>query len=125
MRIYFALTRTELEMLGSLGAIDIESVSKLSIYAQTEQWVATQDETDPDVLDDEILHQSITDLPGYLVVAEVADSQVSEKDSSVGLVKVNAPIRRTAVAAFFLADENAELSWFGPTELPVLLDLGR
>ena len=125
MRIYFALTRSDLEGLASLGGLETDTVSKLTIYAQTEPWIAAQDESDPEVLDDEILTQTVGELPGYLVVAEVSDAEVSELNPIEGQVRVHGPIRLKDVAAFFHVDENAELSWFGPTELPVLLDLGR
>ena len=127
MRIYCAVTRPHLDALNSQGDIESSVVFGLSIYAQTQQWVAAQDESDPEVLDDEILQQlvSASTKPEYLVVAEIPDALISEQDPVAGAVQVNSPIRHKDIAAYFLVDENAELSWFGPTELPVLLDLGR
>lgn len=125
MRIYCTLTRSDLELLNSQGGIESDVVSGLAIYAQTTQWIAAQDESDPEVLDDEILQHSAGEQQGYLVVAEVPDSQVTELNPAQGLVQLSGPIRLKDVAAYFVVDETGELSWFGPTELPVLLDLGR
>ena len=125
MRIYCAMTRAELELLDRLGGIESELVSDLTIFAQTQQWIAAQNESDPDVLDDEILQQAADVGSGYVLVAEVAQANLTEQNPAAGLVQVNLPIRLKDVAAFFKVDENAELSWFGPTELPVLLDLGQ
>lgn len=127
MRIYWVITRAELEALKSQGGIESDVVSGLSTYAQTPQWIAAQDESDPEVLDDEILQQVVSKStkPEYLVVAEIPDSLISEQNPIAGVVQVNSPIRLNDVAAYFLVDQNCELSWFGPTELPVLLDLGR
>jgi len=119
------MTRAELELLDRLGGIESELVSDITIFAQTQQWIAAQNESDPDVLDDEILQQAAQFGSGYVLVAEVAQANLTEQNPAAGLVQVNLPIRLKDVAAFFQVDENAELSWFGPTELPVLLDLGQ
>lgn len=126
MRIYCALTRSHLDLLNSQGGIESDVVSKLVSFAQTPRWVAMQEESDPELLAEEILQLSAAAVtqPGYVVVAELADAQVAEVNPDEGQVQISAPIRLKDVSAFFLVDENAELSWFGPTELPVLLDLG-
>jgi len=125
MRIYCALTRSELELLSNQGGIEIDALSSLTIYAQTQQWIDAQDESDPDVLDDEILHQAAGEQPGYLVVAEIPAGQATVVSPVEGLVQLSAPIRLKDVAAYFVVDQDGELSWFGPSELPVLLDSGK
>jgi len=127
MRIYCVINRSALELLNSQGGIESDVVENLTVFTQTQHWVAVQDETDPEVLDDEIMQQAADagTKPGYLLVAEITDALVAEQNPATGLVQVNMPIRIKDVAAFFHVDENAELSWFGPTELPVLLDLGQ
>jgi hypothetical protein len=125
MRIYCAVTRAELELLDRLGGIESDLVSGLTIFAQTQQWIAEQDESDPEVLDDEILQQAAQADTGYVLVAEVSQANLTEQNPVVGLVQANMPIRLKDVAAFFRVDKENDISWFGPTELPVLLDLGR
>ena len=127
MRIYCVINRSALELLNSQGGIESNLVENLTVFTQTQQWIAGQDETDPEVLDDEILQQAADagTKPGYLLVAEISDALAAEQNPATGLVQVNRPIRLKDIAAFFQVDGNAELSWFGPTELPVLLDLGR
>lgn len=127
MRIYCAITRSNLELLSSQGGIESDLVSGLTIFAQTQQWIGDQDESDPEVLDDEILQQllSVGAKPEYLLVAEIPDAQVTERNPAAGEVQVHGSIRGKDVAAYFLMDQDSELSWFGPTELAVLLDLGR
>ena len=127
MRIYCVINRNELELLNSQGGIESDVVENLTVFMQTQNWIAAQDETDSEVLDDEILQQAAETgtKPGYLLVAEISDALVAEQNPANGLVQVNVPIRIKDVAAFFQVDENAELSWFGPTELSVLLDLGQ
>jgi len=125
MRIYCAVTRAELEVLDRLGGIESDLVSGLTIFAQTQQWIAEQDESDPEVLDDEILQQAAQVDTGYVLVAEVAQANLTEQNPVAGLVQANMPIRLKDVAAFFQVDEENDISWFGPTELPVLLELGR
>ena len=125
MRIYCAVTRAELEVLDRLGGIESDLVSSLTIFAQTQQWIAEQDESDPEVLDDEILQQAAQADTGYVLVTEVAPANLTEQNPVAGLVQANMPIRLKDVAAFFQVDEENDISWFGPTELPVLLELGR
>lgn len=127
MRIYCAITRSDLELLNGQGGIEGDVASSFSTYAQTAQWIAAQEESDPEVLDDEILQQllSASAQPEYLLVAEIPDSQVTERNPAAGEVQVHGSIRLKDVAAYFLVDLDSDLSWFGPTELPVLLDLGR
>ena len=127
MRIYCVINRSALELLNSQGGIESNLVENLTVFTQTAQWIAAQEESDPEVLDDEILQQllSASAQPEYLLVAEIPDSQVTERNPAAGEVQVNRPSRLKDIAAFFQVDGNAELSWFGPTELPVLLDLGR
>ena len=127
MRIYCAVTRTELELFKNQGGIESEVVSALTMFAQTPQWVAVQEESDPEVLDDEILQQCAAagDVPGFVIVAEVTDQQITDLNPGQGLVQASSPIRLKDVAAFFQVAQIGELSWFGPTELPVLLDLGQ
>ncbi|NBX70632.1 MAG: hypothetical protein EBQ98_01805 [Actinobacteria bacterium] len=125
MRIYCAVTRAELEVLDRLGGIESDLVSGLTIFAQTQQWIAEQDESDPEVLDDEILQQAAQAATGYVLVAEVVQANLTEQNPVAGLVQANMPIRLKDVAAFFQVDEENDISWFGPTELPVLLELGR
>jgi hypothetical protein len=99
MRIYCALTRSDLELLSSQGGIESNVLSLLRIYAQTQEWMDAQYESDPEVLDDEILHQAAGEQPGYLVVAEIPDVQVTGLNPGAGQVQLNAPIRLKDVAA--------------------------
>jgi hypothetical protein len=126
MRIYCVVNRSDLELLNGQGVIASDVVRELIVFAQTQQWILMQDETDSEVLDEEILQKAADagTQPGFVLVAQASDVHVSEQNPELGLVQVSMPIRAKDVAAFFQVDQNGELSWFGPTELPVLLDLG-
>jgi len=126
MRIYCVVNRSDLELLNGQGVIASDVVRELTVFAQTQQWILMQDETDSEVLDEEILQKAADagTQPGFVLVAQASDAHVSEQNPELGLVQVSMPIRAKDVAAFFQVDQNGELSWFGPTELPVLLDLG-
>ncbi|NBU31991.1 MAG: hypothetical protein EBS36_02305 [Actinobacteria bacterium] len=125
MRIYFAIDESLLCQLADESRISLERVQGLLVFAQTAGWLSAQAEQDPEVLADQILHEtaSAQNQARFVLVAEVSDSVVSAVPNSPGQVCLAADISLRQIAAIFVADASGELSWYGPTELQTVLDL--
>ncbi len=92
-------------------------------FAITPEWTLQQDDTDPEVLESDLL-----DLAGEsdsALIVLVAELAASVRDPEQGQV-VPAPVtRRNLAAVFARGDAQEDFSWFGPTEsLSVLEFLG-
>jgi hypothetical protein len=126
MRIYCCVTRAQLELLQRNTSLTAADLASCAIFAQSVDWTAQQDETDAEVLDDLILQEASQSDPlcEFVLVAEVPDPAISESGEP-GQVQCATAIRSNDVAAYFAVDESGDLSWFGPTELPVLLELAK
>ena len=121
MRIYLPATKAMLRQLSESACLEPSYLDAQQIFAQTPEWLASQAESDPEVLDDEIL-QTAAQGPGeFVIVAEVPANPVL---GEAGRVAPLGPIRISNIAAFFAKDSAGDLSWYGPSELTSLLDLG-
>ena len=83
-------------------------------YAVTEGWAQSWDETDPEVLEAEILQVAGSDSRLVMVaecVAEIVDSET-------GQISLPNPISKGQIQAIFAAkaSEPEDFLWFGPTE---------
>lgn len=83
-------------------------------YAVTEDWAQSWDETDPEVLEAEILQLAGTQ--SRLVV--VAECLAEVKNGETGQISLPNPIAKAQIQAIFAAKaaEPEEFLWFGPTE---------
>ncbi len=90
--------------------------------AVTAQWASQFDDDDPEVLEDEALQ-----VAGTGIAVVVVEAPATVINSENGSVRLDAPINKRQIQAFFakssLADE--DLLWFGPTEALELLDFVR
>ena len=119
MRIYLPATKSMLRQLSESACLEPSELADQQIFAQTSDWIASQAESDPEVLDDEILQTAAQGLAEFVIVAEVP---ANPAPGAVGLVALTSPIRISNIAAFFAKDATGDLSWYGPTELANLLD---
>ncbi len=83
-------------------------------FAVTEDWAQSWDETDPEVLEAEILQVAGADSRLVMVaecLAEIADSHA-------GQIAISNPIAKAQIQAIFAAkvSEPEDFLWFGPTE---------
>ena len=83
-------------------------------YAVTDGWAQSWDETDPEVLEAEILQVAGADSRIVMVaecVAEIVDSET-------GQISLPNPIAKAQIQAIFAAkaSEPEDFLWFGPTE---------
>ena len=83
-------------------------------YAVTDAWAQSWDETDPEVLEAEILQVAGADSR-LVMVAECAAKIV---DSETGQISLPNPIAKAQIQAIFAAkaSEPEDFLWFGPTE---------
>jgi len=83
-------------------------------YAVTEAWAQSWDETDPEVLEAEILQ--VAGTGGRLVM--VAECLAEVQNSETGQISISNPIAKAQIQAIFAAqaDEPEDFLWFGPTE---------
>ena len=148
MRIYLPITTDAIASLRDLGRLDLTAVKALNAigsgFVQTPQWQDAQDEDDQEVLEDSLLElatdvasdlamQMATQLEAQVpnkfvtvLVAELApESLAIESDGVANLLN---DIGFKQIQALFAgisvdnADEEVEMSWFGPSEMPELLD---
>ena len=89
-------------------------------YAVTEEWAQSWDETDPEVLEAEILQVAGSD--SRIVV--VAECMAEARNSQTGQVSISNPIGKAQIQAIFAAKalEPQDFLWFGPTEPDEALD---
>ncbi len=83
-------------------------------YAVTEDWARTWDETDPEVLEAEILKAAGAE--SRLIV--VAECLAEVQNSETGQISISNPIAKAQIQAIFAAKaaEPDDFLWFGPTE---------
>ena len=89
-------------------------------YSVTDDWAQTWDETDPEVLEAEILQVAGAD--SRLVV--VAECMADVQNPNTGQTSIYNPIAKAQIQAIFAAKvaEPEEFLWFGPTEPDEALD---
>jgi hypothetical protein len=83
-------------------------------YAVTEDWAQSWDETDPEVLEAEILQAAGAE--SRLIV--VAECLAEVQNSETGRISISNPIAKAQIQAIFAAKaaEPDDFLWFGPTE---------
>jgi hypothetical protein len=83
-------------------------------YAVTEDWAQSWDETDPEVLEAEILQAAGAE--SRLIV--VAECLAEVQNSETGRISISNPIAKAQIQAIFAAKaaEPEDFLWFGPTE---------
>ena len=142
MRIYLPITTDAIASMRDLGRLDLVAVKALNAvgsgFVQTAQWQEAQDEDDQEVLEDNLLELA-TDVATRLkaqvpnnfvtvLVAELTPEALAIDSDSQGVAQLQSDIGFKQIQAFFagisqgVTDEEVEMSWFGPSELPELLD---
>jgi hypothetical protein len=83
-------------------------------YAVTEGWAQSWEETDPEVLEAEILQ--VAGLDSRLVV--VAECLANVENTESGQISISNPIAKAQIQAIFAATgaQPQDFLWFGPTE---------
>ena len=83
-------------------------------YSVTDDWAQTWDETDPEVLEAEIL--LVAGAESRLVV--VAECLADVANSETGQISIANPIAKAQIQAIFAASQSdpQDFLWFGPTE---------
>jgi len=83
-------------------------------YSVTDGWAQTWDESDPEVLEAEILQVAGAD--SRLVV--VAECLAEIQNGETGQISISNPIAKAQIQAIFAAQASEPLDflWFGPTE---------
>ena len=83
-------------------------------YSVTEDWAQSWDETDPEVLEAEILQAA--GMESRLVV--VAECLAEIQNAETGQISISNPIAKAQIQAIFAAkaSEPQDFLWFGPTE---------
>ncbi len=150
MRIYLPITTDAIASLRDLGRFDLGAVTALNAvgsgFVQTPQWQEIQDEDDQEVLEDSLLAlatdvasdlamqmatQLVAQVPNKFVtvlVAELAPESLAIESDSHGVARLQSDIGFKQIQALFAgisvenAVEEVEMSWFGPSEMPELLD---
>ncbi|NBV89922.1 MAG: hypothetical protein EBR84_00710 [Actinobacteria bacterium] len=122
MRIYFPVSKAMLRQLSESACLELDSLDGQQIFGQTPYWLAGQTESDPEILDDLILQTAAQGPAEFVIVAEVPADPIP---GVAGRVAPTGPIRSRDIAAFFAKDSAGDLSWYGPSELANLLELGQ
>ena len=122
MRIYLPATIAMLRKLSEFACLELHDLDDQQIFGQTPDWLASQAESDPEILDDLILQTAAQGPAEFVIVAEVPADSVP---GVAGRVAPTGPIRSRDIAAFFAKDSAGDLSWYGPSELANLLELGQ
>jgi hypothetical protein len=109
MRVWIPIT---VQQISEFKATNVLTASHG--YSVTDGWAQSWDETDPEVLEAEILQVAGTE--SRLVV--VAECLAQVQNSETGQISISNPIAKAQIQAFFAAKtaELQEFLWFGPTE---------
>lgn len=93
---------------------DSKVLTAQSGYSVTDGWAQSWDETDPEVLEAEILQVAGADSRLVMVAECMADIA----DSETGQISLPNPIAKAQIQAIFAAkaSEPQDFLWFGPTE---------
>ena len=89
-------------------------------YSVTDSWAQSWDETDPEVLEAEILQ--VAGVESRLVV--VVECQATVQNQETGQVGIDNPIAKAQIQAIFAAQatDPQDFLWFGPTEPDEAMD---
>jgi hypothetical protein len=115
MRVWIPVSVQQINEFRSSSVLQVSSG-----YSVTDDWAQTWDETDPEVLEAEILQVAGAD--SRLVV--VAECMADVQNSTTGQTSISNPIAKAQIQAIFAAKvaEPEEFLWFGPTEPDEALD---
>ena len=109
MRVWIPVTTQQVSEFKASNVLAVTSG-----YAVTEDWAQSWDETDPEVLEAEILQAAGTE--SRLVVVSECLAEVQNSES--GQIAISNPIAKAQIQAIFAAkaSEPQDFLWFGPTE---------
>jgi hypothetical protein len=109
MRVWIPVTAQQISEFKESKALTAQSG-----YSVTDGWAQSWDETDPEVLEAEILQAAGTE--SRLVV--VAECLAEIQNSETGLIFIPNPVAKAQIQAIFAAKaaEPEDFLWFGPTE---------
>lgn len=109
MRVWIPVTAQQISEFKDSNILDAAAG-----YAVTEDWAQSWDETDPEVLEAEILQAAGTE--SRLVV--VAECLAEVENTETGQITISNPIAKAQIQAIFAAKaaEPEDFLWFGPTE---------
>jgi hypothetical protein len=115
MRVWIPVTAERVSEFKTSNVLRVASG-----YSVTDDWAQTWDETDPEVLEAEILQ--VAGVESRLVV--VAECMADVQNSTTGQTSISNPIAKAQIQAIFAAKvaEPEEFLWFGPTEPDEALD---
>jgi hypothetical protein len=109
MRVWIPVTAQQISEFKESKVLTAQSG-----YAVTDGWAQSWDETDPEVLEAEILQAAGTE--SRLVV--VAECLAEVQNSETGQISIPNPVAKAQIQAIFAArvSEPEDFLWFGPTE---------
>jgi hypothetical protein len=109
MRVWIPVTAQQISEFKESKALTAQSG-----YSVTDGWAQSWDETDPEVLEAEILQAAGTE--SRLVV--VAECLAEIQNSETGQISIPNPVAKAQIQAIFAAraSEPEDFLWFGPTE---------
>ena len=109
MRVWIPVTAQQISEFKESKVLTAQSG-----YAVTDGWAQSWDETDPEVLEAEILQAAGTE--SRLVV--VAECLAEIQNSETGQISIPNPVAKAQIQAIFAAraSEPEDFLWFGPTE---------
>ena len=88
-------------------------------FAVTPEWAQSWDETDPEVLE----YQILAEVGQRTRLVIVAECQGTVANAELGEIEISGPIIKANVHAVFASNsaDPQDFLWFGPTELPEAL----
>lgn len=109
MRVWIPVTAQQISEFKDSNVLQANSG-----YSVTDDWAQSWDETDPEVLEAEILQ--VAGSTSRLVV--VAECMAEVQNSEAGQISISNPIAKAQIQAIFAAKtlEPEDFLWFGPTE---------
>ena len=115
MRVWIPVTVSQVKELADSNVLTAQTG-----FSVTDSWAQTWDETDPEVLEAEILQ--VAGVDSRLVV--VAECLGEVQNPETGQITISKPIAKAQIQAIFAASaaEPEDFLWFGPTEPGEALD---
>lgn len=109
MRVWIPVTAQQVSEFEDSNVLKVSNG-----YAVSDDWARTWDESDPEVLEAEILQ--VAGIESRLVV--VAECLAEIQNAETGRILISNPIAKAQIQAIFAAkaSEPQDFLWFGPTE---------
>lgn len=109
MRVWIPVTAQQISEFKDSNVLTAQSG-----YAVTDGWAQSWDETDPEVLEAEILQAAGTESR----LVAVAECLAEVQNSETGQIWIPNPVVKAQIQAIFAAraSEPEDFLWFGPTE---------